>query len=484
MRMRACAALVVFLLLTAACAGRPPLVPPSVPATPAVDIDALVRRGCYRCLETAFEAASKAGLAGKTFETALLLAARAKELGLPFGAWLERAQASLPVGAEWATYLEIVTAQLPDPLSGDRDLLLTASLERRRPRAVYDEWRETLKAGPGSPLLRAYLDLVVVCRQEFAARATPEEREAATAAVVQRFGDVPLLQYRAGLCGGGEFEQLTMVRAADSEFVDADLELGRRALQNRVPPDVAEGLERLRSARAAFPMSPVVPVTIGELHQGREEWPEALAEYEATLAIVPTHRDALLGKAVSLSQLDRYEDAWSSANRLIELGNWFIGPAYFWRAWNEYQLNRIQDARADADRAKALMVNPALSVLSGMIEWREKRLESAEREFQRAIEMDFGQCDAAFYLGSVRWERQQWAESHAAFLHAGQCFELSIVTRREAIANLSPTPEVAATNLRQIAAHQEAIAVAEKRRAEAAQNVASLQALVPPAAPR
>jgi tetratricopeptide (TPR) repeat protein len=290
---------------------------------------------------------------------------------------------------------------------------------------------------------------------------------------------VPLLLYRAGLCGGAEFEQVTAVRAADPEFVDADLELGRRAVQNRVPPDVVEGLARLRSARTAFPESPVVPATMGELHQSREEWPEALEQFEATLAIVPTHRDALLGKTISLSQLDRYEEALAAADRLIELGNWFIGPAYFWKAWNEYQLNRIAAARADADRAQALMVNPALSVLSGMIEWKEKRLPSAEAEFQRAAEQDRNQCDAAFYLGSVRWERRMWAGSLAAFEHAQQCFELSVAARREMIARLSPDAATAAVNARQIAAQVEAIALAEKRRAEAAQNVASLRKVVP-----
>jgi tetratricopeptide (TPR) repeat protein len=479
------AALLALVLLSTACAAHPPVAAaPPVLVAPAhvVDVEALVRRGCYRCLEAAWEAAGRRGSAQQTFEIALLLAARSKELGLPFERWLDEARSSLPVGAEWELYLEVVTAQQPDPLSGDRDRLLDLTLDRRRTREVYDGWRQTIQLGPGSPLLRAYLDLLVVCRQEFAARATPEEREAAVAEVVRDFPDVPLLLYRAGLCGGAEFEQVTTVRAADPDFVDADLELGRRALQNRVPPDVVEGLARLRSARAAFPDSAVVPATIGELHQSREEWPEALEQFEVVLAIVPTHRDALLGKTVSLSQLDRYEEALGVANRLIELGNWFIGPAYFWRAWNEYQLNRIAAARADADRAKALMVNPALSVLSGMIEWKEKRLPSSEAEFQRAIEQDSSQCDAAFYLGSVRWERAKWSDSLAAFRHAEQCFELSVAARRETIARLSPNPETAAINARPIAAQEEAIALAEKRRAEAAQNVASLQKVVASAA--
>ena len=318
--------------------------------------------------------------------------------------------------------------------------------------------------------LRAYLDLAVVCRP-----ALFQERPAAVAAVLAQFGAVPLLQYRAGLCGGDASAQLALARDGDPEFVDPDLELGRRALQDRVRPDVNEALRRFGSVRQAFPASPVVPILIGDLRQNNEEWVEALAEYEAALALVPAHPDAMLGKTISLSNLDRYDEALASATTLLELGSLFMGEARYWRAWNHYRLDRLQEARADADLAKTLMANPPLFVLSGMIEWRQQRLETAEQEFQRAIEMDFGQCEAAFYLGSVRAERRLWPESLAAFLHAQQCFDLSIVTRRQAVVNLSSTPGDAALNARQIASHERAIAAAEKRRAEAAQNASAIQ---------
>jgi tetratricopeptide (TPR) repeat protein len=174
-----------------------------------------------------------------------------------------------------------------------------------------------------------------------------------------------------------------------------DLELGRRAAQDPVTPDAAEAFRLLRSARAAFPASPIVPVTIGDLHQVLEDWPEALAEYDTALALIPTHRDALLGRTVSLSHTSQHDDAIRAVTQMIDLGSWLLGQAYYWRSWNEYQLDRIQAARADADRAKMLTVSAPTLVLSGMIEWREKRLESAERDFQEALTIDFGQCAAA-----------------------------------------------------------------------------------------
>jgi tetratricopeptide (TPR) repeat protein len=235
-----------------------------------------------------------------------------------------------------------------------------------------------------------------------------------------------------------------------------------------------EGLRRFRRAHAAFPQSPVIATLIGELHKRREQWLDALAMYDLTLAIVPTHRDALLGRAVSLSRLSRHEEAVTAATHLIDLGSWFLAEAYYWRGWNEYQLNRLQDARADADRAKAMATYPDTYVLSGIIEWREQRRESAETEFQAALQLDFGHCEAAFLLGGVRSELRKWPESMASFQHARQCFATSISLRREAVAKLAADPR----NAPEIASHERAIADAEKRRGQSEQNIATLKKLM------
>jgi len=405
------------------------------------------------------------------YETAVLLAARSKELGLDWRPWVARAQEALPPGSGWTIYIDVVQGLQDDPLSGDRDVLLTVEFERRRPIDVYDRWRAALATAPGSPWVSAYLDLALACR--------PRQnlgRGEAIAAVLARLGDVPLLQYRVALCGGEAAPaRLAAVLDADAAFADAHLDLGRFMLQNRVQPDYEEALRHLQAARAAFPASPVMPSLIAELHRSREEWPEALEMFNAVLALVPTHRDALLGRTISLSHLLRYEEASAAATRLVDLGNWFIGQAYYWRAWNGFQLKKIPEARADADEAKALTLNGPTFVLSGLIEWVQKHLDVAEGEFQQALDMDYGQCDAAFYLGGVRIEKRNWSESLAAYQHAQQCFELAVAVRSEAVAKLSATEASAAANAPEIASHQRAIADSQKRVGESAQNVAAIQ---------
>ena len=451
-------------LLAAACATRAPA-PGRQPApAPAVNAEHLIARGCYTCREDAFATASASGADEAAFQVAVLLTLRSKELGLPFAEWLERARALVPSNPGWIDYLAIAESIPADPLSADRDAIL---LTRRPARTILDGWRQALASGPGSSSFRSYLDLTIVCGPGFVG-----ERDAAVAAVLQQSGTVPLLRYRAGVCGRTPL--LADVLREDPDFADVHLESGRAALQ-RERPDYDEALNHLRLAHAAFPSSATVVATIGNIHAQREEWAEALAAYDTTLTLVPTHRDALLGATISRSHLNRHDDATSSASRLIELGSWFISDAHYWRAWNEYRLGRIAAARADVDRARALRRDAPTLVLSGIISWREGRLGAADAEFTDALNMDFGQCEAASYLGGVRAEQQRWQESLAAFQHAAQCFELAVLTRRKAVAELTAGAESVSAVARQVASHERAIAEADARRLEAVTNIASIE---------
>jgi len=466
------AALLLTLATTgAACAIHTPprKSAPSLDSTAAASIDALVQRGCYRCLEQAQQEALAAGDRVRIFETALLLVARAKELGLPFSGWLYHALAATPPGADWSDYLAIVQSLRTDPLADDRDIVLLDTLKNRASPQTVTAWRTDLAAGSGSPLLRTYLELSLICQY------IVEDRNVTIAAAVQRFHDVPLIQYRAGACNATQAPHLQEVRETVPEFADVEFLLGRYALEVPQQPDQEEGLRRFNAARAAFPQSPAILASLGALHRDREEWADALEAYDAALALVPTHRDALLGRVVTLSHLARYEDAVAAATRIIDLGSWFTGEAYYWRAWNEYHLSQIDDARSDTDRAKGLMHNSSVLVLSGMIEWHERRFEESEAELQDALTLDAGQCEAAFLLGTVRAERRQWTSGAAAFELAQRCYDLSVTLRRETISRITTGPGSDEGKARLIARQQRAMTEEEQHRDEAAENAAQMQ---------
>jgi len=467
------AAALLLTVAVASCAAHAPAVGPVSTPSPASSrtraIDELAARGCYHCLQRAYDEAVAAADGVRTFETALLLAARAKELGLPFAPWLDRARAAAPPGPDWADYLAIVQALRIEPLADDRDVILLDTLKNRASPETVAGWRTDLATGAGSPVLRAYLELSLICQY------IVQDRNVTIAEAVQRFHDVPLIEYRAGACGPSQAPHLTAVRETVPEFADVDFALGRYAADIPQQPDQDEALRRFTAARAAFPESPAILASLAGLRRDREEWADALEAYDAALVLVPTHRDALLGRVVTLSHLARYDDAIATATRMLDLGSWFTGEAYYWRAWNEYHVARIDEARADTDKAKGLMHNASVLVLSGMIEWHEHRLDESEAELQDALTLDAGQCEAAFLLGQVRAERRQWAAGAAAFELAQRCYDLSVTLRREAIDRITAGPGSEAGKARLIARQQRAMAEEAQHRDEAAENAARLQ---------
>jgi len=132
-------------------------------------------------------------------------------------------------------------------------------------------------------------------------------------------------------------------------------------------------------------------------------------------------------------------------------------------------------AREDADRARTQMANARVYVLSGVIEWRMRRLETAERDFQQAVTIDLGECEGAFDLGIVRDELRRFPESLAAFKQAGQCNDLSLKLRQEAIARIESGPGTPTSRARDAARHKRALAELEERRDEILRAIAALE---------
>jgi len=460
---------VAALVIAAGCAARRPASVPAEAAPPRVDdLTALIEQGCYRCLERAYELAHARGAQEQAFQSAVLLVLRSKELGLPFEEWRSKARASAPEGDAAALYLTIADAVPPDRLSEERYAQFELGL--RSSRGSVASWREALQAGPAPELFRSYLDLALVC-----AFGRVNENAQSYTGEIDPVAGVPLYQYAVGICDATKAPRLQAMRAANPEFVDADYALGRFLIEDPASGDQEGGLRRLESTAAAFPRSTAMKVWIGNTYRGWEEWPAALEAYDAALALSPRHPDALIGRTVALSQLGRAQDAIATATTVIDGGQWMVGEAFYWRAWNQLRLGNLPLAREDADRARTQMANARVFVLSGVIEWRMRRLESAERDFQQAVTIDLGECEGAFDLGIVRDELRQVPQSLAAFRQAGQCSDLSIKLRREAIAKIEAGPGTPASRARDAARHRRALHELEERRDEIARAIDALE---------
>jgi tetratricopeptide (TPR) repeat protein len=121
-------------------------------------------------------------------------------------------------------------------------------------------------------------------------------------------------------------------------------------------------------------------------------------------------------------------------------------------------------------------------VLSGVIEWRLGRLESAEKDFEGALAIDLGECEAAFDLGVVRDQLGKLVEALAAFKQAGQCYDLSITLRREVIDRIRRGHGSETLKARDSARHERTLVDLLERRREVARVVEAIEKSARPVA--
>jgi tetratricopeptide (TPR) repeat protein len=415
---------VLVLLTSCACAGRatatavPP--PPPVDLTPA---DAMLEAGCYRCLleaiavyEDALGRSEPPPVArARAFDTALLLALREKELGLPATPWLDRASA-LAIEEE-RPYLE-VAAGLPWTTAGaavdfEPDVRLTG-------RTYLDSW-VSLMGRPDS-----YLDEYVIV----ALACTAGTRAAQTDILARIDTTLVPIRYRMGVCGLEHRAHLDEVVAAEPRFVEAQFFIGRYEMTAGVSIGGApardwltRAVPPLLAAHDGIPESPIIAIALAGLMRARTELDRALALYDEAIALRPTQADALLGRTITLTYLERGDDAIATATRMVELGRWHMGQAYYWRAWNHYRAGRLDTAAVDVASARRLNIDADVMTLSGMVAFDQKRPDDARRDLLEALRLDATKCVASWYLGLLDVDVEAWTPAVNRFAVAGACYE-------------------------------------------------------------
>jgi tetratricopeptide (TPR) repeat protein len=197
----------------------------------------------------------------------------------------------------------------------------------------------------------------------------------------------------------------------------------------------------------------------------------ALAGFDDVLRSEPTHRDAWLGRVTSLSHLGRHHDAIAAASRLLELGVWHVGDAHYWRAWNRYHVYELDRAWADVEQATRLMVNTSVYTLAGVIAYARRELATSIDRLDHALQLDAGNCDAAWTAGLVHVDQEAWARAGDRFSHAMRCLTMAAAEARRDITALDATGDTPVTRRRRAAAQKRAEG-SEHRAAQSAFNAA------------
>ncbi|MEZ5318035.1 MAG: hypothetical protein R2752_11595 [Vicinamibacterales bacterium] len=405
--------------------------------------DAQVLQGCYDCLLRARETYARVGVGQarplvvqRLFETELLLATREKELALDWAGTLDRARTLAP--------------ELPPPVGADRLIALVDALPIegpgtpgdaasafRRAHATYASdavgtraWLETVPLTPAVHMtLRVALDCAYPPRADRGAGAPPARMVFEPPPVPE--GAPPLVEYQVAMCRTTR-TILEHVRERVPAFVEAQLGISRTMLAT-AQNDGAPGLrERLDELYARFPDSPAVTYLAGSYHQLVGDCREALRFYDATIAIVPRHENAMLGRTICLTYLSRNDEAIATATRMVEQRLARLDQAHYWLAWNHRVLKDLPRARTEIERAKSMALTGEIFTLAGMIEHDQDDLVPAERDLKGARDGAYGtrNCVAAWYLGLVKMKAEQWAESSTWFEQAMDCYAQNVAESR------------------------------------------------------
>ena len=439
-----------------ACASAP--VKPAAPAFDLTRADALLTGGCYDCLTDALDiytgAAAvpklRASVLPRLFETTVLLGLREKELALDASKRFDTARTlipQLPATYPAAAYLDMAIAVPPDLVGTPRR---KASTLKRPTSAQYGEWQTALQRGADSAEFRRYLSISLDCSFGIGLGTRPAPPPNAAAAPTSAWSMMPdaktdppgnLLAYRRANCTRVNRVFLTGLAEGDARFLEAGVIVGRTRSMTPTSKEIANGRLWLTSAFAKWPTSPSVTYGLGAFHQAGGDCRSALTFYDKTLVLEPLHEAAQLGRLICLSYVKQHAEAIAQAGPMLA-ANIEEGETRYWRAWNERELGKLVEARADSDRMKQILYNDRAMTLAGQIEYDQDDLGIAEKDLADAVRLNPINCIAPWYLGLVQLKRQAWTPTAEAFAKAMTCYESAVAYDRAKLEEMKKAENV------------------------------------------
>lgn len=442
---------------------------------------ALLLEGCFVCLQEAgaiYERLARAdGAPGEVhrgaFDTAVLLTVRARELGLPDTAYTARVvelatrvapDARRPPPQVYLDVLQLVAGELSGVANEERLLRQAALTESWRFDAPASPARAALAPAVASDPVAQYLVLAVECQRS-------RGRDAIDADAVLSNHASGLLRFRLAVCGI-QVDQLAALRLADPRWTDTLYFEGRFEARRYPVPDLWRAAELFAAAREAFPDSSAIALALAQARNALAEHDAALVLFEEVLARQPTHREALLGRVLSLSYLGRHYAAIRAATEMIDLGTYLLGDAYYWRAWNRYHVQDLDAAREDVERATSLMVSSAVYTLAGAVALARREFNTAIDHLVRAYDMDRTNCDAVWTEGLAHVGKEDWRPASARFVTAVECYQSAAERARDELAAARGAAGTSRAAARRAVEAEKQRAAADSRRAQAAINAA------------
>jgi tetratricopeptide (TPR) repeat protein len=404
--------------------------PPPELAARAVAADGQAKRGCYVGFKNAVgiyeelyaQPAMKRRVAYPYVRTLLLLLVREREIGVLSHTSFKRASeiiAENPSLQQFRTFFDIADSLAPRTRGIMQDISITGV------RKVYDDvlkaedFQKTLRGLAEDEDYFAYIYVAFFTGYGF----FTEQLDDATKDVLKRFPDSLLMRYKNAIYPRENSDLLNALLQADPEFFEAHYNLGALALQSG---NLLEAETEFLKAVPGLSDSPQVNIFLASIYTATEEFEKSLDFYDKTLTAAPGYRDAILGKAISLSYLGRFREAIDVLNKNVELGFYLLGESHYWLAWNYHELKDNDAAQANIEQSKPrLPTNSEVYGLAGTLAHDKGELDRAEAEFVEALKYNASNTEALFGLGRLFGEKQRWPESAESFEKAAAVFEKS-----------------------------------------------------------
>jgi tetratricopeptide (TPR) repeat protein len=464
---------VAVVLSAIGCAARPPSpvnddAAASVRARVAAvaQADGLARQGCYQPMAEAFRTyqalladADDVAIRRRAFDVAVLLAVRERLLGLYPGPHQDAPQQLAAGLTDPDVTLALDVLALIDWRRGTRPPT-TSSRSFEAVRATMYAAHQSLLARASDDERSAVLLMHLLKAQPFAGVPPGESWSRARPAPLS-FETAPWAERHVASPAAGFAWLLAQAGTTEAEWTTW-FDTHPACVEALVPmADAAAASGRLMStdavlARALDALPAIVPARVmrGEIRTRLEDHAGALPYFSDVVRRVPEHREARLGRLVALSSLARHDEALAEADAMIALGEWYLGEAYYWKAWNLFHQRRLPEARVALVEAKRLLFNADVLYLGALIAYREEQWDDARTELLRTLDTDTTHCDARFTLGAVQLLTQAWTLAGPSFAEATDCFggrepALSAAVAEVETANLTDAQKTALRARRQ-----------------------------------
>ena len=425
--------------------------------------DALVRAGCFDCLADALKqyesirqvpVVVELATAGAVRASALL-ALRERELGTTDSGYLERARelaaTSATVRQDLAPLLDMIGV-VPWRAGAGPD----QPLDFYRNRA---ERLEMLRSLAARDELSAYVWLAYAC--EGNSVRTDKNDLVGPIDAMRQMSDMPLLLFRQAICLGVDAKAVEALFEREPRFAELAF---FRGLTASGAVNIEDADARYREAYAWRATWPAATLALANLAMTAEEFASALDFYDTTVTLAPSHPEALLGKLRALTYLSRHDDALGGADELLATRS-YPGDAYYWRAVNELQLERLDRAWDDIEAADKVMVNSDVPKLAGIIEMRRRLLDVARQKLELSRERNRADCETSYYLHLVLADQARWDHVVEMAVGTAGCLDGAEAYARQEIDRIAASSVPAARKARQIARREQQIASAVRMRA-------------------